>query len=285
MAERRARALFESPLMAVFDVCCRAGRSGCGPAEWSSVAHIVLPRRGVFVVHRGGEDAVADVNTALILGAGDEYRVSHPCDGGDDCTVLLVEPGQLEEAVGGVGGRHAQVRPRDRFALCLGTRALGDGGSADPLEGEEAALVLLAAVGSAFAEDTANSVHVGHAQRVRVEEVRALLATAPTRRWDLQEVASVVHCSPFHLARQFRALTGETISRYLLRLRLGMALERLAEGEDQLASLAHELGFAHHSHFSARFRAVFGLTPTLARESLTRRRLPQVRTIVTAART
>jgi AraC family transcriptional regulator len=80
-----------------------------------------------------------------------------------------------------------------------------------------------------------------------------------------------VDCSPFHLARQFRSITGETIARYLLRLRLAIALERLAEGEDDLMRLACELGFAHHSHFSARFRDVFGLTPSAARELSARR--------------
>ena len=46
---------------------------------------------------------------------------------------------------------------------------------------------------------------------------------------------------------------------------------------------ALETGFTHHSHFSARFRRVFGMTPTAARETLTKRRLDQLRTIVTAA--
>jgi AraC family transcriptional regulator len=81
-----------------------------------------------------------------------------------------------------------------------------------------------------------------------------------------------VHSSPFHLARQFRAVTGESVSRYLLRLRLGLALDRLAAGETELGRLAVELGFAHHSHFSARFRSVFGTTPRQVRGKLASRR-------------
>jgi AraC-like DNA-binding protein len=91
-----------------------------------------------------------------------------------------------------------------------------------------------------------------------------------------------VFISPWHLARLFRTVTGESISRYLLRLRLGVALDRLAGGERDLAALSLELGFAHHSHFSARFRAMFGVTPSVFRSSLSADRLARSRTIVTA---
>ncbi len=91
-----------------------------------------------------------------------------------------------------------------------------------------------------------------------------------------------MHCSPFHLARQFRASTGTSISAYLLRLRLALALQRLAEGEADLAALAADLGFASHSHFGARFRSVFGVPPSSVRDSLTAGRLAELRTFVTA---
>jgi AraC family transcriptional regulator len=78
-----------------------------------------------------------------------------------------------------------------------------------------------------------------------------------------------VHCSPFHLARQFRAATGQTIARHLLRLRLSLALERIAAGETSLARLASDLGFAHHSHLTARFHAMFATTPSQLRTILT----------------
>jgi AraC family transcriptional regulator len=112
-------------------------------------------------------------------------------------------------------------------------------------------------------------VRLGPAARRRVEDVRALLAARPGAAWRLDSVARAVHCSPFHLARQFRAATGETIARYLLRLRLAAALERLAAGETELARLAADVGFAHHSHLSARFRAAYGVTPSEARKMVT----------------
>jgi AraC family transcriptional regulator len=275
--------LFDSPIVRIGDVVCRAPRSGPGEEELSDVAQIVLPRRGIFVVHRDGEQVVADTNTALVLGVGEGYSVSHPAAGGDECTALAFAPELVEEAFGGVGGRDGCPPPGTQLAARLLANALAHGVS-DRLETEDAALLLLDALAGDLATNGGRSTgRNGQAQRRRVDEVRALLARNPTARWRLDTVASAVHSSPFHLARQFRAVTGESVSRYLLRLRLGLALDRIAAGETELARLAVELGFAHHSHFSARFRSVFGTTPTQAREKLTSGRQHEMSKIVTAA--
>src|SRR6266545_2060451 len=49
----------------------------------TDVIELVVARRGVFVVHRGGRTVVADPMTPVVLR--DEYRVSHPRGGGDRC--------------------------------------------------------------------------------------------------------------------------------------------------------------------------------------------------------
>ncbi len=51
------------------------------------------------------------------------------------------------------------------------------------------------------------------------------------------------------------------LHRYLTQLRLSRALSELPHADD-LTELALELGFSSHSHFSARFRQAFGLTPS-----------------------
>jgi AraC-like DNA-binding protein len=52
--------------------------------------------------------------------------------------------------------------------------------------------------------------------------------------------------------------------RYLTRLRLRAALERLPDASD-LTALALELGFSSHSHFTDAFRREFRRTPSEAR--------------------
>jgi methylphosphotriester-DNA--protein-cysteine methyltransferase len=51
-----------------------------------------------------------------------------------------------------------------------------------------------------------------------------------------------------------------------------LALDRLQAGEDDLARLAAELGFAGHSHFTEQFRRSYGATPSQVRKILTARR-------------
>ncbi len=84
-------------------------------------------------------------------------------------------------------------------------------------------------------------------------------------RVTLDAVARAVHASPFHLARVFRQRTGAPIHRYLTRLRLRAALERLAGGANDLTALALALGFSSHSHFADAFRSEFGRTPSAVR--------------------
>jgi AraC family transcriptional regulator len=257
MAQRLAKAVLHAPLVRAADVACHAPRSPAGADEWSAATELVLPRRGVFVVHRRGEPVVADAATAIVLRAGEEYRVSHPVEHGDRSTALAFAPGIVEDAL--PNATHVVLRPATQVRAALVTARLD-------LAGEEGALLLLADI----AADAGDRTRVTPAVTRRVEDVRALLAADPARPWRLRDVATAAHVSPYHLARQFRAATGETIARYVMRLRLALALDRIAAGEDDLARLATDAGFAHHSHLSARFRALFSLSPS------------QVRTIVTA---
>jgi len=282
VSDRRSDLVFDSPLVRVFDVACHAPRSGCGSEEWCSVTQIVVPRRGVFMLYQRGTAIVADPNTALVFGAGDTYQVSHPVEGGDQCTVLVFRPELVEDALGKVERRHGTLHAATQLSIHILTHTAKTGVT-DPLEAEEGAVFVLTALARDFRPSApVRTQRVSELQKRRVEEARVLLAAGPTDTWHLDGIARAVHCSPFHLARQFRAVTGETIARYVLRLRLARALDRLAQGETELARLAVELGFAHHSHFSARFRSVFGMTPTAVRNTLTHRHLQEMSKILTA---
>jgi AraC-like DNA-binding protein len=251
----------------IADVACAAPRSACGAVEHAAAAELILPRRGVFAVHRRRDVAVADAASAVVLRAGEEYRVSHPAGHGDACTALAFAPGLLDEALGGPAPGHGTLRPATQRRAAVLTADLRRGTSA--LAAEEGALLLLDAV----AGDLRGRPPIAPAAARRADAVRALVAADPAADWRLASVAAAVHCSPFHLARQFRSATGETIARYVLRLRLALAAERVAGGERDLARLAHDLGFASHSHLTARFRRLFALAPS------------ELRTIVTAGGT
>jgi AraC family transcriptional regulator len=280
MSDQHPELIFQSPLVQVFDVTCRAPQSGWSDEECCSSTQVVVPRRGVFLMHHRDISIVADPNTALMLSMGDTYQFSHPVDGGHQCTVLVFRRDVLEEALGSVETRYGNIHAATQLSI-HGLTYLMALGVADPLEEEENAIYVLNALAGAFRSSSLSWSAASESHKRRVEEVRALLASQPTGSWHMESIAQTVYCSPFHLARQFRAITGESIARYLLRLRLALALEHLAQGETDLARLAVELGFAHHSHFSARFRSVFGMTPSMVRNSLTRHHFEKMSKILT----
>lgn len=274
---RRTERLFDGPLVRLFDVTCGAPASGPSDEEHATTTEVIVPLRGCFEVHRGRDGTVADAASAIVLRIGDGYRVGHPADGGDECFVFALPDGIAEEVLGNVADPAGVTDPAIRLRIHRARAALRHG-RLDPLEVEDRALGLLdSVVGGANRREEARRT-----SRATVERTRALLASRPGARWRLDEIAREVFVSPTHLARRFRAVTGESIARYLLRLRLGLALDRLAEGERNLAALAAYLGFASHSHFTARFRAAMGVTPSAFRHSLDRDRLAELRRIVTA---
>ena len=281
MEHLEAAVLLETSVVRVVHVECSSPRSPAGAEEWNDVPQIVLPRRGLFMVHRQGEDVLADASTAIVFGPDESYRTSHPVSGGDGAMTLEFRAEVHEEALGGRGRSFGRLSPRTQLGAWLLAAAL-QRDEADAFACEEGAFLLLEAVADDLRDARRHEARVSKTQRDRADEVSALLAEDPARRWRLDAVGRAVHCSPFHLARQFRRATGETMSRYLLRLRLAAALHRIAEGERDLARLAADLGFSHHSHFTASFRSVFGWTPSRARAALTAPRPPDLSMILTA---
>ena len=89
---------------------------------------------------------------------------------------------------------------------------------------------------------------------------------------DLRELARTANVSPNHLLRVFQEQVGMTVHQYLIRLRLHAALDEICESAVDLSTLAHQLGFSSHSHFSAAFHAAFGRPPSAVRGELRRLR-------------
>jgi AraC-like DNA-binding protein len=137
----------------------------------------------------------------------------------------------------------------------------------EPLWADVTALQLVADVlESAFVQQglprkrKRKDTDVDHAERA--EAAKTYLASRIGERVTLDDVARAVHTSPFHLARIFHEQTGVPVHRYLTHLRLRASLERLLEGTEDITTVALELGFSSHSHFTDAFRREFGRAPS-----------------------
>lgn len=105
-------------------------------------------------------------------------------------------------------------------------------------------------------------------QRSRVLAAIGYVTRRSDEHFELADVAAAADLSVGALCRTFRRVTGLTVHGYLRTYRLCRSIDRLRERHADLASLALDLGFSSHAHFSARFRAWFGCTPSAARRLL-----------------
>lgn len=266
----RSRPMCSGISVQVHDVHCRACRGRHpGAEEWVPDTRIVLAYRGTFVYRAGRRATLADPNRALAFNAGDEYAIDHPTDRGDSCLSIRFAPGLLREiagegaAAGSQGDRLLRgTWPVDARAqwLAAGLRACGP---ADPLRAEELALALARRI----LQPDPRPRRAGPARQRLIERTRLLLQEDPARRWTLGDLATVVGASPVYLTQCFSQVEGMPLYRYQTNLRLARALEQLPRADD-LTALALAHGFSGHSQFTAAFRRTYGLTPSLARDTL-----------------
>lgn len=104
-----------------------------------------------------------------------------------------------------------------------------------------------------------------HQQRINqvLLYLQAHLDVLPT----LEELATVASYSPYHFHRLFRAITGESVSRYVRRLRLESAANKLRFTTSDITRIALDAGYETSSAFNKAFKKQFGLSPTQFRET------------------
>lgn len=100
----------------------------------------------------------------------------------------------------------------------------------------------------------------------RIRERLAAGGDLPTAK----ELADLCGISTRHLHRQFLALTGNTISRYIENFWIEKAKEMLATPDLPVKAVAFACGFSHANSFSRAFRRATGLSPNLFRQRLAR---------------
>ena len=288
------RVLYDSANVTISDYTCRAPRSGPATEEHPDDNSIVLLRRGVFRKHRGRHAVTADTNQAVFFVQGSSYQVSHPVGSGNRGTIFSAPSDTLVDLVSDhdLAAADDPCRPfpfmsgpctrrvfwRHRELLQRLERTAGS--DPDPMWVEETSLDLMADVlTSAFAlraeprKRRRRRTVADHAERIEV--AKSFLASRMKEPLSLNDVARHVGLSPYHMARIFREHAGVPVHRYLTRLRLRDAVERLADGVEDLTNLALELGYASHSHFTDAFGREFGRPPSVVRADLKAGVLPE----------
>jgi AraC family transcriptional regulator len=230
--------------------------------EWSGAyrpdsPRLLVPGTRWIEAEQRGQRFVCDALTPLVLMPDVPYRTRQPFTGQRSIVLVFGMDAPLWET-------RLRFGPAAQWRLAR-CRASLEGGVLDRLAFEEELLALLPA------NDEADPGKAERRPDRVAERARELLASDPATSQSLHEVACALSTSPFHLARRFKRANGIGLHGYRTRLRMTQALNRLAEGEDDLTRLALDLGYSSHSHFTAAFRAQFGLAPGRARSLLASR--------------
>src|SRR5688572_4773580 len=279
--ELQRRTLFEGSTVRVDDVLARPASSTCGEIESRHANILVLPLAGVFTKHESPrEHVIATPNHAVFIAADRPFRLSYPGAVGDRVMALWFPRHDVDFSDCAAQTLLPPVAMLGR-SLLWRRFARGDW---DPLEVEELGMGLLAcSLHAGRRHPHAKRRSLRHGRRLRqVERVKEAISLQPERKWTLAELAGIASVSASHLAHVFRDEVGASVYGYVLRSRLAKALQAVLDADSDLTEIALEAGFASHSHFTARFRALYGVTPRGLRRRANAQQAAELRRIVTA---
>lgn len=267
MAALVKRAIFARDGCAVHDISCAGSESRTwSPLERSSGFGLVFIQKGAFIRRSNGVENVMDPAVAYFEKAGQEQHFAHIPGRGDRCTSLSFPASFLLSMWGG----NLDV-PEDPVYIGPDTmlsHRLLLAPSVEPIE------QMVHVVGSVLARIEPARLSSGRpstasARKRIVGEAREALSHDVNL--SLIQLAKLLAVSPHHLSRIFAQFTGQTLARYRINLRVANTLQRIQEGDRDLAAIAAEEGFSDHAHLTRTTGRVLGHTPSALRGLLRER--------------
>jgi AraC family transcriptional regulator len=261
--EAIARVVHRGPGFRLGDFVCPPTDDRWGDVNWVGPTVLVaFPMRSV-VIRQPRHEVVTDPNIAVFYEADQRFTRELADPRGDRCTYVEIDEELMDEiAPPALLDAAIPVDARLYMAQWSCIRSLASGESPDRLAVDDLFIGILTKLFGAV-EPRRSFVR---SQADLVADTRSYLTQHLTEPLTLDEVARAVHSSPYHLSRTFHRVTGSTLRSYLTQLRLRASLERVWDPATPLDRVACELGFSSHSHFTARFRDSFGVTPSVFRK-------------------
>ncbi|MCL1899783.1 MAG: AraC family transcriptional regulator, partial [Promicromonosporaceae bacterium] len=99
----------------------------------------------------------------------------------------------------------------------------------------------------------------------RMNAAVAYLEDHLTEELDIEAVARVAHCSPYHFQRIFPFMTSLTLAEYVRRRRMSLAAVELRDPGARVLDVAIKYGYSSPTAFNRAFQAVHGIAPSLVR--------------------
>ena len=102
-----------------------------------------------------------------------------------------------------------------------------------------------------------------------IQAVMQFMQEHLSEKLDIDDLAAYVHLSHVGLLWKFKRYTGNTLSHYLIRLRIHNAKQLLLEGDLPICEIAALCGYSNPYYFSGAFRRETGFSPSEYRRTYT----------------
>ncbi len=232
---------------------------------------IVFPKNSIWIQHSGSDPFVADPTLVNFYNQGQTYQRFAINNTGDYCHWFRITDALLSEVVANDQrhfNRENMPCPAAVFLQHLQILGLISGHQPiNQLQVEEAVLRLFQGL---LTQTTNDQGFCKQKQRHKllVERVKESLHADLSVNLSLQQLSALHHTSPYHLSRVFKHINGQGINQYRKQQRLRALLLERQQHEVDLVDLAFDYGFSSHSHMSASFKQVFGLTPSECQQKI-----------------
>ena len=224
---------------------------------------VAYVQRGSFGYHCRGAAYELVPGSLLVGRPGDEYVCSHDhhCDG-DECLAFFIAP----EVVDQIDGRRRAWRSRGvppvAQLMVLGELARAAAAGDSDLGLDEVGLAFASRFVRVMAGDERPRLPMAPRDRARAVESALWIDAHAAEPIGLQTLARRAGLSPYHYLRVFSAALGVTPHQYLVRRRLCVAAQGLADHDRPVTDIAFEAGFGDLSNFVRSFHRAAGVSPS-----------------------
>lgn len=109
--------------------------------------------------------------------------------------------------------------------------------------------------------ESGRSSHKNTAKRQNLQSVKEFLDENYQSKISLDLLAERFYINKFYLTRIFKEQFGESVTEYLLQVRITQAKQRLRFTDKSIEEIAHECGMNDANYFSRMFKKVEGVPP------------------------
>lgn len=271
--------LHNSDLCSIHNFLCNCHERTVSGIEYQEQFAFAYVRRGNFQFKAYRNELDVHHGLFLLCKPGYEYRVGHVHNMPDQCTIFYLPSEKLKLLMPQGGAFSWFFDNPDMHSIAVRATPemeylhycifqLAQESRSQRLWIEQLMADLFLLILSSGRDSNPEPVLTEKQKRVylpAIESVKSFIAESFTENVSLSQLADVANISPFHFNRLFRQITSFTPHNYLLRVRLLQADLHLCNTDLSVTAIAFSCGFNSLEHFSAAYKCLFGIAPSMRR--------------------